>query len=415
MCNFSQPPENMDVRYDDDEDTYYKKTIEILKDTPEDNWKEYRDTWGQTLLHYAARSGDKDKFAPEYGDVYNSKWEDLLRKFKDHDAIRTRDKKGRSALSWAAETENLVAIRMLLRPPSTTRNIPKARMPKIGRSLDHKGREIYKNDLDNEDQMPLFHLLLRRNRGPQNRLESPRDGHLSIPGRGGSLVPIKDLIWNRDIWRGKSDSPFSTDAPGIHQRSSWQPDYFDKDYLNKKGRDGRSLLSHAVGQGDFDFVRTLLEVEGIDVKLADNDGTTPLMHAIQRRDKKISILLSSYALQDLPHTLIGPNNDSVIESLKWAFQTGLIENRTSGEAVLQHALNLKHLAAAKATLKLGVSPRKAFKYRSDWFELIKDSATQPKYLIVTETLVQGKLMQDKMEYSLDFPDDDRKTNPNRLL
>ncbi|KAJ5803111.1 uncharacterized protein N7503_005561 [Penicillium pulvis] len=409
----------MDLRYDDDEGIYNKKTIKILERTPEDQWKEYRDTWGQTLLHYAARSGAEDKFASEYGDVYNSKWEDLLRKFKGHDAIRARDKEGRSALSWAAGTENLVAIRMLLRPPSTTRNIPKARMPNIGRTLYHKGREVYKNDLDNEGQMPLFHLLLHRNRGPRNRLESPQDGHLSIPGRRGSLAPIKDLIWNLDTWRGRRDSPFSTDAPEYHLRSSWQPDYFDKDYLNGKGRDGRSLLSHAVGQGDFDFVRTLLEVEGIDVQLADNDGTTPLMHAIQRRDKNISILLSSYPLQDLPHTLIGPKFDSVIENLKWAFQIGLIKDQTSGEAVLQHALNLKHLTAAKATLKLGVSPRKVFKYRSDWFELIKHSATQPTYLIVTETVIQEKLTQVKMEYSLDFPDDDDdddgKTNPNRLL
>ncbi|KAJ5741843.1 hypothetical protein N7533_011252 [Penicillium manginii] len=402
----------MDIRYDDDDSRYYQKTLEILNGTPNDQRKEYRDTWGQTLLHYAARSGNRGIFAAGNG-LFNSEWESLLREFKDPGAIRLSDEEGRSALSWAAETQNLVAIRMLLRPRRATGNFSKQRMPNIGRSLYHEGREIYANDLDNDGQMPLFHLLLRRNFGPQNHHRSSRNGDLSTTIRGDYLLPMKHLIWNPEIWGMKGDSPFSEEIGRSSQGPSWQSDYFDKDYLNGKGRDGRSLLSHAVGQGDFHFVRTLLKVEGIDVRLADDNGTTPLMHAIQRRDKRIVDLLNSCPLQDpldLPHALIGPNDDSVVESLEWAFQTGVIDNKSSGEAVLQHALNLKHLPAVKESLKFGVSPRKTFKYRSDWFELIKDSATQPKYLIVAETE-----MQDKKEYSLDFPDDDRQTSHHRSL
>ncbi len=255
----------------------------MLKDIHTDRWKEYRDNWDQTLLHYAARSGDRGIFAPVHGDEYNSRWEDLLLKFKDPVAIKSPDKDGRSALSRAAEAENLVAIRMLLRPPSTTRNLPKTRIPSIRRSLHHDGQEIYKNDLDNNRQMPLFHLLCSRTPDPQNRHESSTNGYLSISGRKGPLAPMKNLIWNWDNWEHRSNSPFSSDARESYQGSSWKPDYFDKDYLNGKDHVGRSLLSHAVERGDFDFVHTLLEVEGIDVQLPDGDGTTPLMQAIQTK------------------------------------------------------------------------------------------------------------------------------------
>lgn len=380
----------MGIKYDDDEFTYYQKTLELF-DGHNNQWKEYRDTWGQTLLHYAARSGCREDFRWKYI------WERLLQEYKDPDAVRLGDREGRSALSWAAGTGNYFAIKMLLCPPSTRKNNPQTRNPNITQSSYHKGREIYKNDLDNYGQMPLFHFLLHRSRDRQIY----------------SLLTMKHLIWNFDIWKGKRDSPFSDDREKGSQGSSWQSDYFDKEYLNGKDRDGRSLLSHAVEKKDIYFVRLLLKVKGINVRFADNDGTTPLMHVIQRRDKEMAILLNSYTpqdLPDLPHALIGPRNDSVIDSLKWAFKNKVIDNESGGEAVLQHALNLKHLIAVKTTLKLGVSPRKIFKYRKDWFGLIEDNTTQPDYLIVAETE-----LQNKKEYSLDFPDNDQQTSHHRLL
>jgi ankyrin repeat protein len=390
--NFSDPSNS------DDEDSFcYGLQQKILSISPRSevakckrNSKEsyathWKDASGRTCLHYAVQTKELWQIVDS-----EEKWDELLEHFGDE--LIAPDVDGRTALSWAAEARNDLAIQRLLDSSG------------FDKRPDNNHR--FHNDRDKANKTPLFYLLRSRNKQRTRNGKCPtNDDEVDAIERS---WPVGRLIWGMEL--DQWENFHSEHLGGIFSLQGSEgsrsfggpvgPHYFDAEVLNER-IEGKTLLSHAVSYQDHEFVHVLLMVNGIDVTKEDADvgEKSPLLLAIDNNDQRMVEILREQVLggparnlQTLLESFIKTSDVSPDKRLRRLFK--LPDLRTEEELEnkdwelevttprdLENALRcylvLKKLPIVQFLLRNGASPRPLNLTNDDWFSLI-DSNPDPE-------------------------------------
>jgi ankyrin repeat protein len=333
-----------------------------------------KDLHKRTCLHYAAQTKD----LPPIFDEESDSWDKLLEHFGGE--VNAHDKDGRTALSWAAEVGNYHAIRKLL-GSSIRSERPSEKHP-------------FYNDVDNDQKSPLFYLLCFRQK------DANKDGECPTNDDSDRLL-VGSLLWDLDL---PDSGRFLLDLENYdYQEEPLDPFYLHPDVLNARIQ-GRTLFSHAVTRKDYNFVRVLLSVKGIDVTRVDIDGKTgvegksPFLHALDNDDERMAKLLNDFwwidpigDFQTLFKSFKLQNGLSPVERLQRLLNMELIDL----EKALRCSVKVKELSMVQFLLENGASLR-PIELKQEWFDLMdstlhsEDKSGQAKFIELTELTEDGR-------------------------
>ncbi|KAJ6093154.1 ankyrin [Penicillium sp. IBT 16267x] len=329
-------------------------------------------------MHYVAQYRRPVGTDPKKGlDQDEIDWKELLLYFSDE--MEAADKDGRTALSFAAEAGNYVAIKMLLDPES-------------GYDPNPDVQRFY-NDIDKQRRTPLLYLLRFRHEefsGGQRPVDKSKPGSKLI----------------RALIRKES-----YDDVTLTRR---KPDFFELKILNQSDDEGYTLLSRAFKLGDWLFVQVLLYISNIEVsdsimKWQPGNVETPILIRAIEEDPDLVVWLLCLKFEDTLDCLVKGLILSDFGSFKEVVKhlPGLGWQR--GQGWVLHALKHEKTSAVRDLINGGAQPD-SIKLRTDWFHQYAEkwmdpSAGSSKNLYEIHSVVSDEERGEvKCNISLKFPD-----------
>ncbi|GKZ29163.1 hypothetical protein AbraIFM66950_003323 [Aspergillus brasiliensis] len=371
-----------------------------------------KDDNGLTPLHYAAKFLEKDTEprASWANRVEEQAWDSLL-KGVEQDELNVEDENGRTPISHAAEAGNIWTLKKLIEA-----GCDPCRGDKNGRSPLSWAAQSGRRDVIEQLGWDVHHFDDRDNKGwtpfdyyAQSEARRCSDERYSTKYPGFGALP---LVWDR-----KHASDVEMGFRGIKTWSQVPPNHISTAVLTEHDVFGHTLLSRTVQLNRSRLVQILLTIKGIDIDVADRDGKTPLLRAIEAGNREIAKLLwdddevTLRLLATNAHSH-GPNQEAAIRimfdipdigarehHLKQALDTEVVREKPEAADLPENTIEalpydvrlpcleqtdtrgLTPLALAKERRLLPIvqlflryrAETEPFKDKADWFSLLQDS------------------------------------------
>ncbi|OJJ67897.1 hypothetical protein ASPBRDRAFT_134853 [Aspergillus brasiliensis CBS 101740] len=307
-----------------------------------------KDDDGLTPLHYAAKILRKDTDHTNlwiYWEEEERVWEWLL-KGHEQDELNVEDEDGRTPISHAAEAGNIWTVKKLIEA-----GCDPCRGDKNGRSPLSWAAQSGRSDVIGQLGWNVHHVDDRDNKG-----WTPFDYYLRSEARRCSdeqySTKFLDFGALPLIWDRKHASDVKMCFSVTKMWSQVPSNYMSTAVLTEHDAFGHTLLSRAVQLNRSLFVQMLLTIKGIDIDVADKDGKTPLLRAIEAGNREIAKLL--WDDDEVTLRLLATNADVPSVPLEWLITNGYPMDRGHGpnqETAMRIMFDIPDIAVMEHHLK----------------------------------------------------------------